>query len=111
MEPELRLTTEILDLATSIFTSGRRITPAEHLVSFVVMVGLGLLARACKQYRAVGAMSELGLGDVADSLARMMFEAMLAVHFVLRTGVNLTRNWVPFDPVPTRPLTTRLRSS
>jgi hypothetical protein len=56
-------------------------------------------------------MVELGLGDGADSLARMMFEAMLAIHFVLRAEVNLTCNGVPFDPVPNRPLTTRLRTS
>ncbi len=75
------------------------------------MVGLGLLAKACKQYRAVGAMVELGLGDVADSIARMMFESMLAIHFVLRAEVNLTRDGVPVGPVPNRPLTTRLRTS
>jgi hypothetical protein len=111
LDPELRLATEILDLGTSIFTSGRRITPAEDIDDFVVMVGLGLLAKACKQYRAVGAMVELGLGDVADSIARMMFESMLAIHFVLRAEVNLTRDGVPVGPVPNRPLTTRLRTS
>ena len=43
--------------------------------------------------------------------AAMMFESMLAIHFVLSAEVNLTRDGVPVGPVPNRPLTTRLRTS
>jgi hypothetical protein len=111
MEPELSLAAAILDLGTGIFTSGRRITPAEGIDDFGVMVGLGLLNKACKQYRAIGSMVELGLGDVADANSRMMFETMLASHFVLRAEVNLTRNGKAVPELSGRPLTTRFRTS
>lgn len=51
---------------------------------------MGLLAKACKQYRAVCELSQMGLGDPTDGVARMMFETLLAVSFLLRKQVDLT---------------------
>jgi hypothetical protein len=111
MEPELSLAAEILALGTGVFTSGRRITPAEGIDVFVVRVGLGLLYKACRQYRAIGSMVELSLGDVVETNSRMMFETMLASHFVLRAEVKLTCRGVSVPEVPGKPLTPRFRTS
>ena len=84
LEPELSLASKILDLAVGIYTSGRPILPDNGLDDFVVIVALGLVAKGCKQYRAIGELVEIGLAEVADSNARMLFETMLAVNFILR---------------------------
>ena len=78
---------------------------------YVAVVALGLVAKACKQYRAIGEMVSLGLGEVADSNARMLFETMLAVDFIMRRRVALKRGAAPLPAVPGRPMTTKFRTS
>jgi hypothetical protein len=65
------------------------VTLTPELPELVFVKAMGLLAKACKQYRAVGELAAMGLGDPCDSLSRMMFETMLAIMFVLREQVEL----------------------
>ena len=85
--------------------------PGKGLDDFVVFVALGLVAKACKQYLAIGKMVELGLGEVADSNARMLLETMLAVHFILRHRVILKRDGKKLPAIQGKPLTTKFRTS
>lgn len=111
LEPELKIASAILDLGTGIYTSGTPMKPGKGLDDFVVVVALGLVAKACKQYRAIGEMVELGLSEVADSNARMLFETMLAVHFILRPRVILKRDGKKLAAIKGKPLTTKFRTS
>ncbi len=111
LEPELKIASAILDLGTGIYTTGTPMKPGKGLDDFVVVVALGLVAKACKQYRAIGEMVELGLSEVADSNARMLFETMLAVHFILRPRVILKRDGKKLAAIKGKPLTTKFRTS
>jgi hypothetical protein len=111
LAPELKTASAILDLGTEIYTSGTPMKPGKGLDDFVVIVTLGLVAKACKQFRAIGEMVELGLGEVADSNARMLFETMLAVHFILGPRVNLKRDGKKLSAIKGKPLTTKFRTS
>lgn len=111
LAPELKIASAILDLGTGIYTSGSPMKPGKGLDDFVVIVALGLVAKACKQFRAIGEMVELGLGEVADSNARMLFETMLAVHFILRPRVILRRDGKKLAAIKGKPLTTKFRTS
>jgi Family of unknown function (DUF5677) len=111
LEPELKTASAILDLGTTIYTSGTPMKPGKGLDDFVVIVALGMVAKACKQYRAIGEMVELGLGEVADSNSRMLFETMLATHFILRPRVVLKRDGKKLAAVKGKPLTTKFRTS
>ncbi len=108
---ELKVASAILDLAVGIYTSGTPIKGGKGLDAFVVIVSLGLLAKACKQYRAIGELVELGIGDVADSNCRMLFETMLAVHFILRRRVVLKKDGAKLAAIQGKPLTTKFRTS
>lgn len=99
LKPELDLASEILDLGTGIFTSDREMQLGPGLDDFVIAIGLGLVAKACKQFRAIGHLVEMGLGDDADGVARMLFETMLAASFILRRRVSLKRNGARVPPV------------
>jgi len=111
LKPELDLSSEILDLATGFFTSGAPMSPGGGLDDYVVVVALALLSKACKQYRAIGEMVEMGLGEVADSNARMLFETMLASEYILRRRVILKREGKKVPVVKGKPLTTKFRTS
>jgi hypothetical protein len=56
-------------------------------------------------------MVQLGLGDGADTHTRMMFETMLATHFVLSEEVHRTRNGHPVPDLGGRALTAHFRTS
>jgi hypothetical protein len=62
LSPELEIGSRILDAGLSIFASGNPIQPGTGIDDFVVVVALGLIAKACKQYRAIGELVELGIG-------------------------------------------------
>jgi hypothetical protein len=111
LAPELKIASAILDLGTRIYTSGTPMKPSKGLDGFVVIVALGLVAKACKQFRAIGEMVELGLGEVADSNSRMLIETMLAVHFILRPRVILKRDGKKLAAIKGKPLTTKFRTS
>jgi hypothetical protein len=110
LNAELELGSRILDLGIRIFVSGKRIQPGAGVDDSVVVVALGLIAKACKQYRAIGELVEMGVGEVADSNARMLFETMLAAHFLLRRRISLKQNGKKIADVKGKPLTTKFRA-
>ena len=62
-----------------------------HFADPVVGAALSLLLRACRRYRQVIALSELGQADGADVIGRSMFESFLTIAFVCREQVQLSR--------------------
>jgi hypothetical protein len=110
LRSELDVASEVLGLGTGIFTSGNRISPGDGVDDLVLMVTLGLIAKSCKQYRAIGELIQMGLGEVADSNARMLLETTLAVLFLMRRRVVLKENGKTFSGIMGKPLTTRFRA-
>lgn len=106
---ELQVATNLLNLATVVFTSDRQLAHEAALDDRVKGLGLALLAKAAKQYRGVGELVTLGLGDIADGVTRMLYETMLAAHFLLLDNVRLEQNGKPLAPVPGKPLDRDLR--
>jgi hypothetical protein len=95
-----------------------------------VHLAFGLYAKICKQQRSIIALCELGLWQDAACIERSMFEAVLALNFLLRPRIKLTENgkllgalkqpagkpcpkctWAPPAPPHTelKPLTTKMR--
>lgn len=74
-------------------------------------LALGLYAKACKQFRGVLILAERGFGDEATVLTRALFETTLAMNFIMNDTVALKRDGKPFDPDPSRPLTTDFRAT
>jgi len=58
-------------------------------------VDLGIIAKACHQYRGILALVENSLGDVAESNGRMLLETMLAANFSMQAKVTLKQNGQP----------------
>jgi hypothetical protein len=75
-----------------------------------LLICLGLLSKACRQYRGIVAHAEISLGDVAESNGRMLLDTMLTAEFLMRKTVSLTKNGKVFPDVPGYPLTRLLRS-
>jgi hypothetical protein len=73
-------------------------------------LALGLYAKACKQFRGVIILGERGFGDEVTVLTRALFETTLAMNFLMNETVALKRDGKPFDPDPSRPLTTDFRA-
>lgn len=73
-------------------------------------LALGLYAKACKQFRGVIILAERGFGGEATILTRSLFETTLAMNFIMNETVALKRDGKPFDPDPSRPLTTDFRA-
>jgi Family of unknown function (DUF5677) len=111
LKSELDIASEILNLATGIFTSGGPMNQGDGLDDLVEIVALGLVAKACKQYRAIGELVVMGLGEVADSNARMLFETMLATDFILCRQVTLKQNGKSVSSIKDKPLTTWFRTT
>jgi hypothetical protein len=64
-------------------------------------VVVGLWTKTCKQYRAVLVLSELGLVEDAETIARSLFETTIQILFVAKRNVRLTRGWKT-APMPPR---------
>jgi hypothetical protein len=111
LEPELKLASRILDLGVGMCFSVRMMQPHNGLDSLGLGVALGLITRACKQCRAIGELVGMGLGEVADSNVRMLFETMLAVEFILRRQMILKQKGVRLPAINGKPLTTKFRTS
>lgn len=110
LEPELTIASALLDLAIGVYTSETPMAPAKGLDDLVVVVALGLVAKACKQYRAIVDIVELCLDEVANSNCRMLFETMLAVNFILRPRVILMKDGKKLKLIHGKPLTTKFRT-
>lgn len=109
LRPEFSLASEILATATRLFAPGSQVTLSAELPDLVFVNSMALLAKACKQYRAIGELAALGLGEPCDSLSRMLFETMLAVMFVLREKVVLQENGKEIGIIDGKELTAMFR--
>jgi hypothetical protein len=107
---ELQLVSELLNLGMGIFSPLTRARPPEPIEHFELFLSLGIIAKACRQYRGIVALAEISLGDVAESNGRMLLETMLAANFLMQSNVTLKRNGTPMPDVPGYPLTTAFRT-
>lgn len=107
---ELQVTSEVLKTGISIFLDPVRPNPKEDMDHLEVWMCLGLVAKACRQYRGIVALAEIALGDVAESNGRMLAETMLAAEFLMRPTLVLKRSGKPLPEVPGYPLTTAFRT-
>jgi hypothetical protein len=107
---EFQIASDLLDIGTSIFRPTVRPVPKEEMDHFEAWICLGIVAKACRQYRGVVALAEYALGDVADSNGRMLAETMLAAQFLMRPTLILKQGGKPLPDVPGYPLTTAFRT-
>jgi len=110
LAPELQITKEMLDLGIGIFQPIVRPKPAEEMDRFEVWMCLGIVAKACRQYRGIVALAELALGEVADSNGRMLAETLLAAEFLMRPTFELKRSNKLLPEIPGYPLTRAFRT-
>jgi hypothetical protein len=107
---ELQVASDLLDLGTGIFQPTVRPVPKDAMDHLEAWMCLGIVAKACRQYRGIVALVEIALGDVADSNGRMLAETMLAAEFLMRPTLILKRGKKPLPEVPGYPLTTAFRT-
>ena len=107
---ELRVASDLLGLGTGIFRNSVRANANEAPDTLELVICLGLVAKACRQYRGIVALAEISLGDMAESLGRMLLETMLTTEFLMRETVTLKRDRKPLPDVPGYPLTRLFRS-
>lgn len=107
---ELQVTSDLLEIGASIFLNAVRPNPKEEMDHLEAWMCLGIVAKACRQYRGIVALAEIALGDVADSNGRMLAETMLAAEFLMRPILVLKRGGKPLPDVPGYPLTTAFRT-
>jgi hypothetical protein len=110
LSQEVRVTSDLLDVGTGIFRQGVLPKPEGELEYLELWICLGLIAKACRQYRAIVALAEISLGDVAESNGRMLLETMLTTDFLLRPVVTLKRDGKPLPDVAGYPLTRVFRT-
>jgi Family of unknown function (DUF5677) len=107
---ELQVTSDLLEIGTSIFQNSTRPDPKDEMDHLEAWMCLGIVAKACRQYRGILALAEIGLGDVADTNGRMLAETMLAAEFLMRPTLVLKKGNTPVSDVPGYPLTTAFRT-
>jgi hypothetical protein len=110
LSKEFEVASDLLRLATGIFQSPLGIRPNEANDIFELWMCLGVVAKACRQYRGILALADISIGDVAQSNGRMLLETMLAAKWLMEPTVTLKRNGVPISEVAGYPLTTALRT-
>jgi hypothetical protein len=110
LSAELQVASDLLDIGTSIFLTPLRPNPKDPMDPFEVWLCLGIVAKACRQYRGIIALAEIALGDVADNNGRMLAETLLAAEFLMRPTLVLKRGGKPLPEVTGYPLTTGLRT-
>src|SRR5260370_27257726 len=107
---ELQVASELLNLGIGIFSPSTQARPPEPMEHFELFLSLGIIAKACRQYRGIVALAAISLGDVAESNGRMLLETMLAANFLMQANVALKRNGTSMPDVPGYPLTTAFRT-
>jgi hypothetical protein len=113
---ELAESRELLQLALRMIGSdgqgGLKIpgVPVPGVTDRARSLALGLYAKACKQFRGVIILAERGFGGEVTVLTRALFETTLAMNFIVNETVALVRDGKPFDPDPSRALTTDFRA-
>jgi len=107
---EFEVASDLLVVGMGIFSPSTRAKPPEPIEHFELFLCLGIIAKACRQYRGILALAEISLGDVAESNGRMLLETMLAANFLMQSTVTLKRDGRPVPEVPGFPLTPAFRT-
>src|SRR5262245_40124000 len=107
---EFLVATELMNRGISIIEPMVHARPKESMEHAELWLSLGIVLKACRQYRGILALAELSLGDVAESNCRMILETMLAAHWLMLPTVTLKKNGVPMPDVPGYPLTGLFRT-
>lgn len=107
---ELRIASDLLATGTGLFEKNLEINTETVPGHDELWLSFGVVAKACRQYRAVVAMVELGLGDVAGNNCRMLVETSLAAQFLMQPEVKLRKGKKELPEVPGYPLTTEFRT-
>jgi Family of unknown function (DUF5677) len=107
---ELQVASDLLSVGTGLFNKNLSIDTDDVPGHDEIWLCLGVTAKACRQYRAIVAMDELGLGDVANSNCRMLVETSLAAQFLMRPEVKLRQSKKDVAEIPGYPLTTEFRT-
>jgi hypothetical protein len=107
---EFRVASDLLAIGTGIFQPTVRPAPKDEIENIELWMCLGIVSKACRQYRAIVALAEIALGDVADSNCRMLAETMLAAQFLMRPALVLKQGNKPLPEVPGFPLTRAFRA-
>jgi hypothetical protein len=107
---ELQVASDLLNVGTGIFRPTVRPNPKDEMELLEVWMCLGIVAKACRQYRGIVALAEIALGDVAENNGRMLAETMLAAQFLMRPTIVLQRGKKALLEVAGYPLTTAFRT-
>jgi hypothetical protein len=107
---EWQLAQEVLAVGTDLLKNDLTLNTDQPPTDDEVWLSLGIVSKACRQYRAIGALVDLGLGEVAMSNCRMLIETSLASLFLMMPQVQLRRGGKPFAEVPYFPSTTAFRA-
>lgn len=110
LSAELQVASDVLSVGTRLFEKNFEINTVMVPGHDELWLCLGVVAKACRQFRAIVAMVEFGLGDVANSNCRMLVETSLAAQFLMRPEVKLRKGKKEVPDVPGFPLTTEFRT-
>ncbi|MBX7106042.1 MAG: hypothetical protein K1X57_18310 [Gemmataceae bacterium] len=107
---DFHVASDLLNLGLRIFQHPEAPKPNGEMDNVETWVSLGIVAKALRQYRAIGALADAALGDIAEANSRMLVETMFAAVFLMRPTVILKKNGKPVPEVPGYPLTTAFRT-
>ena len=107
---EFQLASNLLNLGMGIFSPSTRAKPPEPMEHLELFLCLGIIAKACRQYRGILALTEISLGEVAESTGRMLLETMFAADFLMQAKLTLKQGGKPVPDVPSFSLTTAFRT-
>jgi hypothetical protein len=109
-EQEFAHMSELHDFSVGIMSFPLRIESRPDLDRSTADVGLALYVKACRQFRGIQLLCEGGLGSDAWALARNLFEATLAVCFVLEPRFTPKKDGKRVPKVKGKPLSSRFRA-
>src|SRR5262245_2219157 len=89
LAPEFLIASEIFFSARHCLRDGNSVHTDQDKTPLVCSTGIGLLAKAAKQFRAITELVSIGFDDPAVGVTRMLFETMLATYFILQKEVVL----------------------
>jgi len=113
LEELLRLGLEALGWGAGHQGQGRLrfVSPIRGLRMDGLRLILGLFAKSSKQLRAIMVLCERGLTSDAETIARNLFESLLAIQFLLKPRLTLLENGKRIQPDKKKPLARSFRAS
>src|ERR1700722_10592935 len=108
---EFQVASDLLDIGMDIFRPTVQPHPPDPIDPFELQIYLGLVTKACRQFRGIIALAEVSLPDVMQSNGRMLLETMLTAEFLMRSVVVINQSGRPLPDVAGYPLTRSLRAN